>query len=328
MGQEFRYAPGGDAVVADAGVRGDQMKELPFGVAGGVRFEHQAQFHPLKFIQKLAENLTIYEHTKVLEVDECFVITERNVIVTENVIFATHYPFPVVPGYYFLRQHQSRSYALALEGDGVPKELEGMYYGIDKDGLSFRSADGKVIIGGSSHRTGKDFYVVKGKKRIKEGALCHLRKQAKKCYPDALEVAAWAAQDCMPHDGIPFIGKFSIKHDNWYVATGFQKWGMTSAMVSAMIICDLINGRENPWAEVFKSQRLLLKAGWKNLLVDAWESVAGLVKGLFKKEEKCSHMGCALHWNEEEESWDCPCHGSRYTKEGMVLDAPAQCDLK
>ena len=311
-------------------VRGDNITELPFGVAGAVRFEHQAQFHPLEFVQALAEKLTIYEHTKVIEVDEHFVITDKHVIVTDNVIFATHYPFPIVPGYYFLRQHQSRSYALALEGEGVPQNLNGMYYGIDKDGLSFRCAEGKLILGGCSHRTGKQFQIeAKQKKDRYPAPFCHLRKLAKVCYPNAKETAYWAAQDCMPHDGIPFIGIFSTKHDNWYVATGFQKWGMTTAMVSAMIICDMITGRENPWGWIFSPQRMLVKAGWKNFLIDVGESVSGLVKGRFvKKDRRCTHMGCALHWNEEEKSWDCSCHGSRYTNAGDVIDNPAQMDRK
>lgn len=305
-------------------IRGDKITELPFGVAGAVRFEHQAQFHPLEFIKGIAKKLTIYEHTKVLEVDERFVITENHVVVADNVIFATHYPFPIVPGYYFLRQHQSRSYVLSLEGDGIPEKLDGMYYGIDRDSLSLRRADGQFILSGSSHRTGKRFLA----KSKKKGAFCYLREQSRYYYPNATETAHWAAQDCMPHDGIPFIGRFSIKHDNWYVATGFQKWGMSTAMVAAMIICDRITGRENPWAEVFTPQRILLRAGMKHFWLDVGESVVSLTKGLFKKkDQKCSHMGCALHWNEEEQSWDCPCHGSRYTKEGEILDGPAQSDI-
>ena len=321
-------------------LQGNQITELPFGVMGAVRFDGQAQFHPLEFLQEIAKKLTIYEHTKVLEVDDCFVITEKGVVVAENVIFATHYPFPIVPGYYFLRQHQSRSYALALEGVGAPKQLNGMYYGIDRDGLSFRTANGRLILGGSSHRTGKQkqekfrAYInqnsnKKDNIRAQKGNFAYLRKRADFFYPEVEEVAYWAAQDCMPHDGIPFIGTFSIKKENWYVATGFQKWGMTTAMVSAMIISDKIIGQKNPYEKVFSPQRLLLRAGMKNFLMDVGESTLGLMKGVFvKKEQKCSHMGCALHWNAEEESWDCPCHGSRFNKEGEIIDNPAQNDKK
>ena len=299
-------------------VRGEKIDALPFGVMGTVKFDGQAQFHPLEFIRGIADELTIYEHTQVLEVDEHFVITDKHVLVADNVIFATHYPFPIVPGYYFLRQHQSRSYVIAIEGEDIPRQLDGMYYGIDKDGLSFRHADGKLIVGGGAHRTGK-------KRKTGVEGFCFLRKKIKQYYPQAKEVAVWAAQDCMPHDGIPFIGYFSMKHDNWYIATGFQKWGMTSAMVSAMIISDLICGKENPYAHVFSPQRLHVRAGYKKWIIDVWESIAGLTRGVFvKKEERCTHMGCALTWNAEEESWDCPCHGSRYSKEGKRIDNPAQ----
>ena len=306
---------------------GEEITELPFVVTGAVRFAHQAQFHPLMFIQEIAKKLTIYEHSKVLEVDDYMVVTDRHVIVADHVVFATHYPFPIVPGYYFLRQHQSRSYALAIEGENVPKRLKGMYFSMDKDGLSFRSAQEKLIVGGSSRRTGKS-----GIKKITEDGIervgfTHLERLVKNYYKQVSVVGAWAAQDCMPHDRIPFIGRFSRKNEHWYVATGFQKWGMTSAMVSAMIISDLIAGNPNPYVDVFAPQRLLLRAGIKNWFMDMGENICGITKGLFvKKERKCGHMGCALVWNEEERSWDCPCHGSRYTEAGRLIDNPALTD--
>ncbi len=311
-------------------VSGEKIKELPFGVVGAVKFEDQAQFHPLKFIQGITEKLQVYEHTKVTEVDGHFVHTNRGIVVAENVIFATHYPFPLVPGYYFLRQHQSRSYVLALAGEGVDRELRGMYYGIDKEDLSFRCAEGRLLLGGGAHRTGKRF-VVEAKKKADRapGSFEYLRKKAKQYYPMAKEVEHWFAQDCMPHDGIPFIGKFSRKEEHWYVATGFQKWGMTSAMIAAMVISDMILGRKNPYAEVFSPKRLLIKAGIKKFLIDVCESTIGLTKGIFvSKEKKCPHMGCALSWNEEEKSWDCPCHGSRFERDGTLIDNPAQTNSK
>ena len=228
-----------------------------------------------------------------------------------------------------MRQHQSRSYALALEGEGVPKRLKGMYFSIDKDGLSFRHTDGKIILGGSTHRTGK--YGVKRitDKGIDKTGFSHLEQKAMDCYKNAHITAEWAAQDCMPHDGIPFIGMFSKKHEHWYVATGFQKWGMTSAMVAAMIISDEIVGNKNPYRKVFSPQRLLVKAGIKHFLIDVGESIWGLTRGLVvKKERRCKHMGCALVWNEDEGTWDCPCHGSRYSKDGHLIDNPAQYDIK
>lgn len=309
-------------------VEGNKIDELPFSIVGAVRFDEQAQFHPLEFIQQLAPKLRIYEHTKVLEVDDYIITTNRGMVVADNIIFACHYPFPIVPGYYFLRQHQSRSYVLALEGRGVPECLDGMYYGIDKDGISLRCADGKLLLGGNSHRTGRKIRTESAEGRKHTSGFCELRRKAKKYYPNAQECAHWAAQDCMPHDHIPFIGCFSVRRDHWYVATGFQKWGMTSSMSAANIISDKIVGKENPYEKVFSPQRLLIKAGFKDFCEDVYESVLGLTKGLFvKKERRCTHMGCALTWNEDEGTWDCSCHGSRFEEKGELIDNPAQTDL-
>ena len=111
--------------------------------------------------------------------------------------------------------------------------------------------------------------------------LSYIRKQAQRLYPDATVYAMWAAQDCMPHDSISFIGKYSMFLPYWYVATGFKKWGMTSSMVAAMIISDMISGVVNPYGKVFSPQRLMVRMGIKNLFLDIGESIAGLVKGLF-----------------------------------------------
>ncbi len=307
LGQEGEY------------VDGNTITELPFTVSGALRFPHQAQFHPLKFIRALAENLTVYENTNVISVHGHKVTTNRGTIIAENIIFATHYPFINVPGFYFIREHQERSYVLALKGKDVPEKLTGMYYGIDEGGLSFRSGQGMLILGGGAHRTGKKSCDCK-----KEG-YSYLREQARRYYPDGKEKTCWAAQDCMPHDGIPFIGRYSVFRPYWYVATGFQKWGMTSSMVSAMLISDRISSRYNSYEAVFTPQRILFLAGIRNLCLDIGESTVGLVKGLFgKKESRCTHMGCRLNWNKEENSWDCPCHGSRFDRDKNVIDSPAQ----
>ncbi len=303
-------------------VEENEINELPFNVSGAVCFENQAQFHPLEFITALAERLTIYEDARVLSVNDHVITTVKGLVTAENIIFATHYPIANIPGVYFIRQHQERSYVLALEGENVPKKLSGMYYGIDEGGLSFRGAEGKVLLGGGAHRTGK-----KVKDCDKAGYL-YLRERAQSCYPDAKETAFWAAQDCMPHDKIPFIGKYSIFRPHWYVATGFKKWGMTSSMLAAMIISDMICEKSNPYARVFSPQRLMFRMGIKNFCIDVGESVTGLVKGLFgDKQKRCSHMGCHLEWNEEEKTWDCPCHGSRFEADGKLIDNPAKKEI-
>lgn len=252
--------------------------ELPFSVKGAVCFPDQAQFFPLEFIKRLAGELEIWEHTQVLRVKGHRVIIKDNVLTADKIVMATHYPVKNVPGFYFLRQHQERSYVLALFGC---KQMKGMYYGIDADGLSFRQADGYLLLGGSSRRTGENTC---GR------AYDYLVQSAKKYFPESREEMRWAAQDCMPHDGVPFIGRYSWFTPDLYVATGFQKWGMTTAMIAAQLLRDSVCGKENPYEALFSPQRLYVCAGFKNFIKDVGMSTKGLVKGLFVRP-RCSHMG-------------------------------------
>lgn len=285
--------------------------ELPFSVSGAVGFRNQARFSPLEFIKVLTRELDIEEDTKVYDIKGENVFTNRGIFRGTNIVVATHYPIINRVGYYFLRQHQERSYELALSGCG---KMEGMYLGIDTDGLSFRQAGEFLLFGGMSHRTGK---------RGCGGVYQKLEMEAKKYFPECKIVTKWSAQDCMPHDGVPFIGRYSVFTPNLYVVTGFQKWGMTSSMVAAMILRDKICGRISPYEELFNPQRLHIKAGFKDWLTDVRESSIGLVKGLFHPSKRCTHMGCELQWNPNEHTWDCPCHGSRFDKDGDLLDNPA-----
>ncbi|KSV58533.1 FAD-dependent oxidoreductase [Acetivibrio ethanolgignens] len=287
--------------------------ELPFIVRGAVCFRNQGQFSPLKFVQYLASELTILEHRKVIKVKGHRVITEHKTFEADKIIVATHYPVFNLPGFYFVRQHQERSYVLALSGC---KRMEGMYYSIDKNGLSLRQAGEQLLLGGSSHRTGKNKW---------GGAYDSLRKVAGEYFPEGREEGHWSAQDCMPHDDIPFIGKYSMFTPNLYVATGFQKWGMTTAMIAAMLLRDEVCAIENPYRRLFSPQRIHFRASARNLFTDAEESAKGLAKGFFHKSPvRCSHMGCGLTWNPDEESWDCSCHGSRFAADGKLLDNPAK----
>lgn len=304
-------------------MNGVELPDLPFETAAAVCFKEQAQFDPVKFIAHLSEDMEIYENTRALSVDKHIVCTDKGEITAENIVFATHYPFLNVPGFYFLRQHQERSYVLMLEGQ---RELNGMYYSIDPGGLSLRSAGNNLLLGGGGHRTGRRFDRAACERE--EAGYAPLRRMAREYYPDCREKAYWSAQDCMPHDGVPFIGRYSLSRPYWYVATGFHKWGMTSSMAAAMMIKDFICGHYVLFRDLFTPRRLYIMAGIKDLLVDAGESVKGLAGGMLsEKERRCTHMGCRLEWNPEEESWDCPCHGSRYTAGGKLLDDPAQISI-
>lgn len=280
-----------------------QKTELPFKIHGAVCFDNQAQFNPLKFIDAISQNLTIYENTFVRELTPTHAVSDKGNIFAKKIIVATHFPFINKHGSYFLKLYQDRSYVCAFEN--IPS-INGMYLDENEKGLSFRSYNGSLLIGGSSHRTGKD-----------TAAWKPLKKFAKRYYPDANLQYEWATQDCMSLDKLPYIGQYSKSTPKLYVATGFNKWGMTTSMVSAMILTDLIQDKKNDFAHIFSPQRSILK---KQLLINSLEATTNLLTPTTKR---CPHLGCALKWNKAERSWDCPCHGSRFEKDGSLINNPA-----
>ncbi len=282
--------------------------ELPFQTVGAVGFAEQASFHPLKFVSGIAKGLKIYENTFVKELKEQEAVTEHGEITFQKLIFATHFPIDNKHGMYPLKMYQHRSYVIALK-DAQP--LNGMYIDEAKHGMSFRSYREYLLMGGGSHRTGE-----------KGGNWEEIRNCARLYYPNLDEKYYWAAQDCMTLDGIPYIGRYSRGLPGCYVATGFNKWGMTSSMAAASILTDLILEKENPYAQVFNPLRNMIKP---QLFVNGATAVKNL---LTVSGKRCPHLGCALKWNKTEHSWDCPCHGSQFDGFGKLLDNPATGDLK
>ena len=281
---------------------------LPVSTAGAVKFPKQARFHPLKFAAAIAGGLRIYENTKVLELAPGRAVTNRGTVRAEHIILATHFPLLNKHGAYFLKLYQHRSYVLALKHAPA---AGGMYVDEGERGLSFRDEKGLLLLGGGGHRTGK-----------KGGGWRELEDFAKRYYPQAEIAARWAAQDCMTLDGVPYAGLYSRGTRGLYVAAGFNKWGMTSSMAAALLLADLVRGRENPYAELFSPSRSVLRP---QLAANAWESTLGL---LTPTAPRCPHMGCALKYNPQEHSWDCPCHGSRFGENGELLDNPATDDKR
>lgn len=246
--EKCAYVYGLDAVqlreeaecAAALGLPADFVETVPIPVeaAGAVRFAKQAQFHPLKFIRSIAERLTVYEQTPVKKAAGNLLVTGRGEVRAQQIVFACHFPFINFPGMYFARMHQERSYVLALENAA---RVDGMYIGAGENSYSFRNAGELLLFGGENHRTGEN----------REGGRYEaLRRKAQELFPGSLEVAHWSAQDCIPADGVPYIGRYSAGTPDWYVATGFQKWGMTSSMAAAMLLRDRLCGRDNPCAGV------------------------------------------------------------------------------
>lgn len=323
---------------------------LPFAVKKALRFDGQAQFNPLAFAAQIAKKLKIYENSQAVSAERGVFTANGHRIKARHIVVATHYPFINAPGYYFLRMHQARAYAAAFTGCA---ELDGIYYGIDPGTLSFRNYSDMLIATGGSHITGK----------CEGGELDAIGAKVRAFYPRAEEQARWSAQDCMPPDSVPYIGRYSAASKNLYVATGFRKWGMTGSMVAAEIITDMICGKENDCARIFSPQRGLSAASCEiargagrtvNSLVlkklktppqtaDKLKRGEGAVvaygsgtAAVYKDENgvlhavspNCTHLGCRLSFNSELKLWECPCHGSYFDIDGAVQGNPALKNLK
>lgn len=281
---------------------------LPVECRGAVKIKNQAQFNPLKFLFSVAKNLKIYENTKALEFLPQKVICSGGTVTAKKIIITTHFPIINKHGGYSLKLYQDRSYVIAVKNG---PDVEGMYLEDKGASFSFRNYKNYLLIGSGGHRTGK-----KGSGYALSEDFC------KKNLPDAQIEYRFATQDCMSLDSIPYIGEYSKGSDNLYVATGFNKWGMTSSMVSADILSDMVIGAKNPYADVFSPSRSSFNL---KLFENVFHSAVGLITPTVPR---CPHMGCALKYNKEEHSWDCPCHGSRFTDKGELIDNPATDDLK
>ena len=287
------------AILAGAAAELVKNTDLPFETAGAVCFRNQAQFNPLDAVSKIIHGLDIYEHTRITELSPHLAKYDRGNIYADAIVVATHFPMLNKHGAYFLKMYQHRSYVLGLENIKKP---DGMYVDGSGQGLSFRDYKDLLLLGGGSHKTGK-----------KGGGIDELKARIK---------YAWAAQDCMSLDSMPYIGRYAKNTDSLYVATGFNKWGMTSSMTAAHILKDMITNKKNEYEELFSPQRGMLCA---QLFKNCTQAAVNLMTPTVPR---CPHLGCALKYNREEKSWDCPCHGSRFSKNGELIEGPANRGFK
>jgi glycine/D-amino acid oxidase-like deaminating enzyme/nitrite reductase/ring-hydroxylating ferredoxin subunit len=332
--------------------------DLPFSVAGAVRFDHQAQFHPVRYLVALANRIPdagsrVCEETMALDVDDghpCTVRTARGNVKAAHVIVATHIPF-MDRGLYFARTHPERSYVFAVRTKGeVPR---GMYLSTERPAHSIRShpAEGGalVLVGGESHKTGQSDSV----QRFRE-----LERFARGRF-DVTEIDYhWATQDNMPVDGMPYVGKLWPFSDRVLTATGYRKWGLAMGSAAAVMLRDRILGESNEWAATFDSMRIKPLASAGDLVRESanvalcflGDRLTGRLSGsaptagegkivrsglgqkavycdesgqIHALSARCTHLGCLVRWNSAERTWDCPCHGSRFSYDGAVVQGPA-----
>lgn len=285
-----------------------ETMDFPQNAKGGVIYPGMAQFHPLKFLWGVAKDLEIYEKSPVLTLRGTTAVLAEGSVSAEQVIVATHFPFINRYGLYFMKLYQSRSYVLAVENAPDPGATLAQ---LDGAGIYMRRYGDLLLIGGGDHRTGKE-----------GGGFAYLRNYVQMHLPNATVKYAWANQDCMSLDGLPYVGAYSPNTPNLYVATGFNAWGMTNSMVAANVLTDQICGRDNPLSQPLRPDRSVFR---KQLFSNLGATVADFV---IPTKKRCPHLGCALKWNPAEHSWDCPCHGSRFDENGKLLDTPAQKDAQ
>jgi glycine/D-amino acid oxidase-like deaminating enzyme/nitrite reductase/ring-hydroxylating ferredoxin subunit len=350
------------------GIKASYVEEIPFDIPikAAVRFENQAQFHPRKYLLALAKEVvnqggSIYEHTRAIDIEEngTYVITtnQGKRVTAEKVIIASHYPFYNKHGMYFARLYTERSYSIAIKAK--EKYPGGMYITAEDPAKSLRSQmsdDGElIIIGGEHHKTGQGKDTTSHYEALIAFAHDHFTVE---------DIPyRWSTQDCMTLDDVPYIGHYTTDTPNLYIATGYKKWGMTTSTVSAMLLSDLIIRGKSPYQDVYNPSRKTIGASAKEFVKENINVAKELIKGKFTPIPKdfdikpgegkvinglgertgafrdeqgvlhlvnttCTHMGCELQWNSAERSWDCPCHGSRFTYDGKIIDGPAVMPLE
>jgi glycine/D-amino acid oxidase-like deaminating enzyme/nitrite reductase/ring-hydroxylating ferredoxin subunit len=343
-----------------------QETTLPFEVAGALRLDDQAEFHPRKYLLPLAEALPgdgshLFEQTRVLDVDEgspCVIHTAQARLTAEDVIIATSLPI-LDRGLFFAKAHPYRSYALALP-IARSQAPAGMFINSGGSTRSMRTTpEGErllLIVNGNGHKTGEEPENEQRYQQLHEFARSRFGLD---------EIAyRWSTQDFYTLDEVPYIGRLRRRSHHLFVATGFNGWGMTGGTLAAMILSDLILGNDNRWAQLYDAKRLKLR-GTTSMFVKENAKVAqhwlgdGLARGdaarvedvavgegaivrvhteriaLYRDEQGvvhalspvCTHLACHVSWNRAEKSWDCPCHGSRFSGEGAVIQGPAVRDL-
>lgn len=340
---------------------------LPLKVKAAMRFDNQAQFHPRKYLLSLAKHIPtdgshIFEQTRAIDLKE----GELSTVTTSNgkkvtakyVIIASHFPFYDGLGLYFTRLYPDRSYVVAVQIK--EKFPEGTFITAEEPARSLRyqpfEGGQLILIGGEHHKTGHGNYY--------NQYYTNLKNFAKDTFTVDKIWYRWSTQDYDTMDGLPYVGNLTGNTKNVFVATGFGKWGMTNSTVSAIMLRDLITKGENPWTAAYDPRRFIsttdaastfVKQNFdvaKNLIKDKFQAIPEDVDikngegkivdvngeriGAYRDDNgtlhmvdtTCTHAGCELHWNDAELSWDCPCHGSRFTYEGDIIEGPAHYPLK
>ncbi|WP_193044733.1 FAD-dependent oxidoreductase [Mycolicibacterium baixiangningiae] len=343
--------------------------DVPFPFHGAVRLADQAQFDPMPLLDSLIVELDerggrLVQGVRVQRVsgaDDGLTLHVRTSeghefdVGTRQCVLATGIPI-LDRGGFFARVKPSRSYCMAYQVPGTV--TRGMYLSTDSPTRSVRYAptpDGdRLIVGGAGHTVGR--------KKSPASSVRELDEWAKLHYPGAVRTHYWSAQDYTPADQLPYVGPILPGHDSIFVATGFDKWGMSNGTAAALALSSRILGGRMDWAEAFASWSphevsgiptavyynlevgFDLAKGWvtpATRIADRTPRSGGVVSGPpwalearcvvdgveHRVSPVCTHLGGVVNWNDSDEAWECPLHGSRFAPDGTLLEGPATRDL-
>lgn len=339
---------------------------LPFKIASAMKMEEQAQFNPMKYMKQLSKAVngrycTIYEETKVLgyvENDGTYIVTTENGSVkAKHIILATHTPKGILGIQTLLYPYREYALAYKYDGDMAP----GIFWGTDNENKHsirlYQSGKEKfLLVLGEKHKTGQEQHNLENIERLKNYAATHFGLTGEPAFQ-------WGAQHYRSSDGLPSIGRVD-KDGNVFLASGYSTDGLVYGTLAAMILTDLITNKHNPFEELYSphrhhplqsapsfikenlnvlaqyfkdvpfmgdlNDRNKIKPGEGKIIEHEGEKLAAYRdenNKLHVCSAVCTHMECIVKWNEAETSWDCPCHGSRFTFEGKVIEGPAIADL-
>lgn len=334
-------------------VRWVDTLDVPFPHHGATKLADQAQFDPMDFLGALVTQLrahggTLHQGRRVTGValtgPPDVSLDDGSTLRAEHVVIATGSPI-LDRGLYFSKLEAQRSYALAFDWPDTP---QGMFLSAGADSRSVRDAPipgggaggganggasggaggTRLLVGGSGHTVGRT--------PSERSHVEALRDWTAKHFPGAVETHQWSAQDYSPADKVPFVGHLPRGGGRIYVATGFDKWGMTNGVAAGQAISGRILGSEPLWAKPFdrRNPRISGMAHLAATNAKVGLAAAGSIVERARGERPCdvvgvcTHLGGLLHWNDAESSWDCPLHGSRFGPDGAVLEGPATKPLK
>lgn len=340
----------------------------PFKIAGAARLDEQLQFHPQRYVRALAKTIPgdesiIFEMTRALNIDAGTpnrVVTDRGTLTAQDVVIATNLPFPF-RGFYFAKAYP-RAHVVLAARIGQATAPGGMFISSAEtpsfSTRAFRDGESTMLIAtGGGFRPGRGD-IAEHYRALREYVQSRFDVQEELCW--------WSNEDYDSMDRLPFVGRIA-RETRVYVATGFSAWGLSNGTVAAQILADRIlgSGERKPLAEAFSARRWAPRASARRFAVGNAHVARELIQGrletfrardsselapgegglvghhgrlmavykdvggaLHTFSPRCTHMGCLLRWNGAEQTWDCPCHGSRFRHDGRLLHGPAVRDMK